>query len=82
MTKKELLDNRIFQQMPDNAEIVFNTAVKAEDCYPLTEKDLSYRQEIVGWAKKEVNPVTGEREPNLGEEPIYRHFLVVNTNPY
>lgn len=82
MTKKELLENRVFQNMPDNTQIVFNTAVKADDCHPLTESDLSYRQEIVDWAKKEINPVTGERDNSLGEEPIYRHFLVINTNPY
>ena len=29
MTKKELLENRVFQNMPDNTRIVFNTAVKA-----------------------------------------------------
>lgn len=82
MTKKELLENPVFQNMPDDTQIVFNTAVKGDDCHPLMKKDVSYRQEIVGWAKKEINPVTGERDKTLGEEPIYRHFLVINTNPY
>lgn len=83
MTKKELLENRIFQNMPENTQIVFNTAVKAEDCSPVTDKDLSYRKEIVDWAKKEINPKTGKRDGgDYGEDPIYKHFLVINTNPY
>ena len=72
MTKKELLDSRIFQQMPDDTELVFNTNVKAEDCIPVTEKDLSFRSEIVGWAKREI---TG------GSDPIVKRYIVININP-
>lgn len=47
------------------------------------DKDLCYRQEIIGWAKKELNPETGERDGgDYGVDPIYKHFLVINTNPY
>ena len=49
MTKKELLENRVFQNLPENTQIVFNTAMKAEDCLPVSDKDLCYRQEIVGF---------------------------------
>lgn len=58
--------------MPDDTEIVFNTSINTKDCRPIGEKDLSYRSETE-WCKKEK---TG------GEEPIYRHYLIVNCNPY
>lgn len=82
MTKKELLESEFFKHIPDNTEIVFNTDIKGENCHPLRESDIGYRQEIVGWAKREINPETGERDNHLGADPIYRHFLVINTNPY
>lgn len=71
MTKKELLENRYFQMMPDDTEIVFNTDVKADCCKPVTEDDLTFSSEISEWCKKEISG---------GYEPIYKYFLVIN-NP-
>ena len=79
MTKKELLENKVFQAMPDDTEIVFNTAVKAENCRPLMVDDLSFRSEIVGWAKRQKT----EEDRMLGNaDPIYRKFLVIDTKTY
>lgn len=73
MTKKELLENKIFQRMPDDTELVFATAVKGTECKPVIEDCLTYMSEIVCWARK------GKRVDNkeLGNaDPIYRHFLM------
>lgn len=83
MTKKELLEHPIFKNMPDDTRLVYNTALKGEDCRPLMKHDLCYRSEIVGWAKKEINPETGIYDGgDYGEDPIYGHFLVIDSNPY
>lgn len=74
MTKKELLDNEIFAAMPDDAEIVFATDVKCENCRPLMPEDICYQSEIVGWAQKDIKL----REEGIDEkEPIFRHYIVI-----
>lgn len=73
MTKKELLENRFFQLMPDDTEIVFNTSVVLQNCMPVTNEYLTARTEIVQWCKKEISG---------GLEPIYKYFIVINANPY
>ena len=79
MTKKQLLESELFKAIPDNTELVFNTSFRAEDCIPVKESDLTFRSEIVGWAQKNVKL----REEGIDEkEPIYKNFLVTNTNPY
>ena len=73
MTKQELLDNKYWQQLPPDTEIVLNTSPETERCMPLTFDDLVYKREIVGFAKRELE------EPN-GIEARYRDYLVINTN--
>ena len=72
MTKKELLENRVFQNMPEDTEIVFNTNSEVENCLPLMAEDLSYHSKIVGWAKREIRG---------GQDPIRKHYMVILTNP-
>lgn len=74
MTKKELLENEIFAAMPDDAEIVFGTDAKCENCRPLMQSDIYYQSEIVGWVQKEIKL----REEGIDDkEPIYRHYIVI-----
>ncbi len=73
MTKKELLENRDFQMLPDDAEIVFNTAVEPRYCFPVSEGHLMCCSEIDQWCKKEITE---------GLEPVYKTYLVVNARPY
>lgn len=73
MTKKELLENRFFQMLPDDTEIIFNTAQEPQYCVPVSEGYLTYRTEIEQWCKKEISG---------GLEPVYKTYLVVNARPY
>lgn len=73
MTKKELLENRFFQMLPDDTEIIFNTAQEPQICVPVSEGYLTYRSEIVQWCKKEISG---------GLEPLYKTYLVINARPY
>lgn len=79
MTKQELENSRFWKALPSNTEIVFNTALRGEDCMPLRTEDLAFRSEIVGWARKDMLM----REAGIEQsDPIKRDFLVINTNPY
>ena len=40
MTKKELLESKAFQEMPDDAEILFRTNKQLPMCEPLASKHL------------------------------------------
>lgn len=42
MTKKELLENKYFNAIPDDVELVFRTSNELEGCYPLQLEQLTY----------------------------------------
>lgn len=46
MTKKELLENTIFSQLPDDAEIVFATSPDIGHCVPLNALNISSRNSM------------------------------------
>lgn len=79
MTKEELENSVFWKALPPDTRIVFNTALRGEDCMPLRKEDLAFRSEIEGWARKDIKL----REEGIDErEPITRKYLVINTNPY
>ena len=45
MTKKELIDSECFNELPDDAEIVFATNGKIRMCVPMNELNLSVLKE-------------------------------------
>lgn len=71
MTKKELLENKVFQNMPEDTEIVFNTCCELENCLPVQLEDLSYHSKIVGFAKRYICG---------GQDPIRKHYMVIHSN--
>ncbi len=48
MTKKELLENKYFNAMPDDVELVFRTSNELERCYPLQLEQLAYESKPNG----------------------------------
>ena len=48
MTKKELLENKYFNALPNDVELVFRTSHELEECYPLQLEQLTYESKPNG----------------------------------
>ena len=78
MTKKEFLENEVFNAMPDDAEIVFATGNRLKMCVPLSPLNVSLVKECVNEDTLNVLP------PHIREhfKPEYKVALVLDAMPY
>ena len=80
MTKKELLENEVFQALPDDAEIVFATGEKLKMCVPLNPLNISLVSECTN-IDEYINLPKNVRD-GLKFEPKYRTCMVIDAIPY
>ena len=76
MTKHQMrtnLKDAYFKSMPDDTELVFNTATRSIDCVKLRDRHLTYCQEPIAFAEDHIKNT---------REPIWGWFLRISTNPF
>lgn len=72
MTKKELMESKLWSCLPDDAEIVFHTANRAHYCTPLRTEDLH-----VAFEEQGVLPASSLYEEFDNLSHSYKTFLVI-----
>lgn len=77
MTKKDLLSLEAFAELPDDAEIVFNTSKQPEIRVPLTTMRCWYERRCTNleYINKAPESIRGKITPK------YKSFFVINAFP-
>lgn len=80
MTKRELLNNPVFMELPDDADIVFATSSDLKACVPLTPLNLSAMSQCTNLDVMENLPTNIRDEFHF--TPKYKTALVIDAAPY
>ena len=66
MTKKELLENKYFEAMPDDTELVFRTCSNTAMCRPIISEDIAFESGLY------------EIESPLGDRFEHHSYMILN----
>lgn len=53
MTKKELMENKYWKEIPDDTVIVINPTGREGDYAPVEFENITFHSEIVGWIEND-----------------------------